>query len=241
MKKALFGLLLLSLLGTARCYNADLAGALGGVPIIGGMVVPQAATPAYLQAIGTPAAVEPPEVDFAIWFADDPPANAAASATWQQMELVAAIGATESGWVEICKKAAEAVGADRAASPLAGALACSTDETVTQMQRFALELLGARAAAGLWMRGDRPIAGIQGRQGELRVSCATLAIARQGPGGNPWAQACSLAMDASYLAGDGPATLDALINAYRLVADEIARLDPEVEQEPAYFRPPPAP
>lgn len=241
MKKALFGLLLLSLLSTARCYNADLAGALGGLPIVGPMVVPQPGTPAYIEAIGTPAAAALPEVDFAVWFAEDPPANRAASATWQEMDLVAQAGATRAGWTELCKKAASAAGADRAASPLPGALACSADATVTQMQQFALELLGARASVGLWMRGDRGIAAIQGRQGQLRITCSTLVIARQGPAENPWTQACALALDLSYLEGDGPATLDALIAAYALVAAEIARLDPEIDQEPGYFGPVAAP
>jgi hypothetical protein len=235
VKKALWGLILLSLLGTARCANADLVAALGGVPFLGGMVAPQPATPAYLQAIGTPAAVSLPEVDFAAWFAEEPPANAAASGTWQQMELVAVTGAGASGWAEVCKKASSAAGGDRGASLLVGALACSSDATVTQMQRFALELLGARAAVGLWMRGDRSIAAIQGRQGQLRISCSAHVIARQGPPDNAWTQACELALDASYLEGDGPATLDALIEAYALVAAEIARLDPEIDAEPGYF------
>lgn len=235
MKKALWGLILLSLLGTARCANADLPAALSGVPFVGGIVSPQPGTPAYLRAIGTPAPVSLPEVAFAAWFADEPPANAATSQTWRDMEMIAVAGASASGWAEVCKKAASAAGSDRTASPLAGALACSSDATVTQMQRFALELLGARATVGLWMRGDRSIAAIQGRQGQLRVSCTAQVIARQGPPDNPWTQACELALDASYLQGDGPATLDALIEAYALVAAEIARLDPEIDAEPGYF------
>lgn len=235
MKKALWGLLLLSLFGTARCANADFATALGGVPFVGPMVVPQPTTPAYLEAIGTPAPATLPDLDFAVWFAADPAPNAAASETWQQMDLVAVAGTTTGSWAEICKKAGTASGADRAAAPLPGALACSTDATVTQMQRFALELLGLRAAVGLWMRGDRPIAAIQARQGQVRLTCSTHVIARQGPGVNPWTQACALALDAAYLAGNGPATLDAVIAAYVAVAGEIARLDPEVDAEPGYF------
>jgi len=235
VNKALWGLLLLSLLGTARCANADFAAAIGGMPFVGPMVVPQPTTPAYLEAIGTPAPAALPEVDFAVWFAEDPAPNAAASETWQQMDLVAVAGATESGWAEVCKKAGAAAGADRAAAPLPGALACSSDATVTQMQRFALELLGLRAAVGLWMRGDRPIAAIQARQGQVRITCSAHVIARQGPGENPWTQACALALDGSYLAGDGPATLDAVIAAYVAAAGEIARLDPEVDAEPGYF------
>ena len=235
MKKARWGRLLLSLFGTARCANADFAAALGGVPFVGPMVVPQPTTPAYLEAIGTPAPAALPDVDFAVWFAEDPAPNAAASATWQQMDVAAVAGATAGGWAELCKKAGTASGADRAAAPLPGALACSSDATVTQMQRFALELLGLRAAVGLWMRGDRSIAAIQARQGHVRISCSTHVIARQGPGENPWTQACELALDASYLAGDGPATLDAAIAAYVAVAGEIARLDPEVDAEPGYF------
>jgi hypothetical protein len=235
VKKALWGLILLSLLGTARCANADFAAALGGLPIVGPMVVPQPTTPAYIEAIGTPAPAALPEVDFAAWFAEDPAPNAAASETWQQMDLVAITGATASGWAEVCKKAGTAAGSDRAASPLPGALACSSDATVTQMQRFALELLGLRAAVGLWMRGDRSIAAIQARQGQIRMTCSTQVVARQGPGENPWTGACAQALDASYLSGDGPATLDAAIAAYAGVAAEIARLDPEVDAEPGYF------
>lgn len=235
MKKALWGLLLLSLLGTARCANADFAAALGGLPIVGPMVVPRPTTPAYIEAIGTSAPAALPDVEFAAWFAEDPAPNAAASETWQQMDLLAVAGATASGWVGVCKKAGTAAGADRSAAPLPGALACSSDATVTQMQRFALELLGLRAAVGLWMRGDRPIAAIQARQGQVRITCSTQVIARQGPGENPWTKACELALDASYLSGDGPATLDAVIAAYAGVAGEIARLDPEVDAEPGYF------
>ncbi|GMV85487.1 MAG: hypothetical protein AMXMBFR80_13420 [Dehalococcoidia bacterium] len=241
MQKALWGLILLSLLGTARCASADLAAALGGVPFVGGIVAPQPGTPAYLRAIGTPAPVSLPEVDFTAWFAEEPPPDAAASETWQHMELIAVAGAGASGWAEVCKEAASAAGSDRAASPLVGALACSSDPTVTRMQRFALELLGARAAVGLWMRGDRSVATIQGRQGQLRLSCSAQVIARQGPPDNPWTRACELALDASYLDGDGPATLDALIEAYTLVAAEIARLDPDIDTEPGYFGAAPAP
>ncbi|MBK9341487.1 MAG: hypothetical protein IPN07_00270 [Dehalococcoidia bacterium] len=42
-------------------------------------------------------------------------------------------------------------------------------------------------------------------------------------------------MDAAYLAGDGPATFDALAGAYLLAASEIARLDPEIDAEPGTF------
>ena len=40
ISKGLWALVLLAFLGTARCYNADLAGAVGGLPIVGAIVQP---------------------------------------------------------------------------------------------------------------------------------------------------------------------------------------------------------
>jgi hypothetical protein len=137
----------------------------------------------------------------------------------------------------VCKKAGEAAGADRSAGPKLGALACSDDPTVTQFQQFAVHLLAAQASLALWMKGDvsASLSAIQGRQSELRVLCETSIVARQGAADTPWSQACTKAVDASYLSGDGPATFTALGDAYGLVAEEIAKLDATIDAQPGYF------
>lgn len=237
VKKALFALILLAFLGTARCYNADLASAFGSVPIVGAMVQPPDAAPAYLKAVGTPAPSALPESDPATWFPAEAPADPYNASLWRDIKLFATISQTQLGWTEACKKVSGAAGEDRAANPKLGALACSSDPTVTQFQQFAVHLLAAQASLALWIKGesDGSLAAIQARQAELRVFCTTSVVARQGPAETPWSQACARAFDASYLSGDGPATFTALGDAYVLVADEIAKLDPKVAQEPGYF------
>lgn len=237
VKKALFALILLSFLGTARCYNADLAAAFGSLPIVGPMVQPPEAAPAYLKTVGTPAPSALPESDPAAWFPAEAPADPYSAPLWRDIKLFATIAQTQLGWTEACKKVAGVAGEDRAANPKLGALACSSDPTVTQFQQFAVHLLAAQASLALWIKGetDGSQAAVQARQAEIRVFCTTSVVARQGPAETPWSQACAKALDASYLQGDGPATFTALGEAYSLVAAEIARIDPKVAQEPGYF------
>lgn len=242
VKKALFAVLLVSFLGTAQCYNADLVTALGGLPVVGPMVQPTQPPPAYIETIGTPAPARLPEVDYAAWFPAETPGDPFVLSTWQQIDRFVPVAGTRTGWPEACKAVSGAAGSDRAASPLLGALACSSDPTVTQMQQFALHVLGAQASVALWIKGEPngSIGAIQARQAELRVFCTAGLIARQGPE-SPWPAACEKALDASYLSGDGPATFAALGEAYRAAATEIAALDPEIDAEPGYFNTPATP
>lgn len=237
IKKALFGLMLLSFIGTARCYNADFATAVGSLPIVGPMVVPTQPVPAYLKAIGTPAVAELPKADYETWFSAEDGADPLDVKVWKQIEAFVPIASSKAGWAEACKAVSGVAGADRAANVNLGALACSGDATVTQMQQFAVKVLGAQAAVALWIKGELngSTGAIQARQAELRVLCETSVIARQGPEATTWPDACEKVMDASYLGGDGPATFKAIGEAYALVATELVRLDPEIDQEPGYF------
>jgi len=236
VKKALFALILVAFLGTARCYHADLGAAFGSAPIVGPMVQPPETAPDYLKAVGTPAPVTLPEADVATWFPAEPPADPYSPATWQGIQAFATVAQTPDGWIAACKKVAETAGTDRTANPKLGALACSADPTVTQFQRFAVQVLGAQASLALWIKGDAgsSLAAVQARQAELRVTCATSVVGRQGPATTPWAEACTKALDASYLSGDPPATFTALAAAYELAANEIAKLDPAIATEPAF-------
>ena len=236
MKKALFALILVAFLGTARCYNADLAAAVGGLPVVGPIVQPPQPVPSYVKSIGTPAAATLPEADYSKWFPSEAPKDPYDATVWKQVSLFVPVASTTAGWTEACKAINAAAGADRAANPRLAALACSSDATVTQVQQFALQILGAQASVALWMKGELngSTSAIAARQAELRVACATGVVARQGAG-SPWPAICAGVQDASYLSGDGPATFAALGAAYLAAATEIARLDPEIDPEPGYF------
>lgn len=236
-KFAILGLACL-MLWSARCYNADLEGALGGLPIVGAMVSPPQTTPSYVQAIGTPAANTLPEADMKTWFAAEP-TDPLAVETWRAIATFASIAGTKAGWAGACKKASESVGADRAADVSLGALACSSDGTVTAIQRFAVALLAMRAEVAFYLRGapGSSLAAIGSRQGELRVLCSVDIVARQGGASSPLGGACAQALEASYLAGDAPATFAALGAAYSAVAAEIATRDSKTSSEPGYFEP----
>lgn len=231
---------LLALFGTVRCYNADFASSLGGLPVVGPMVAPPAVSPAYVSAIGKPAASALPETDFAKWFPAETPADPYAPALWTAIDAYMTVAGTQAGWAEVCKKVNAAAGADRAANPLLGALACSDDGSVTQFQRFSVEVLAMRASVALWLKGapGGAIGAVQGRQGELRLLCGSSLIARQGAAASPWPGACAKALDLAYLTNDGAATFAALGEAYSIAATEIARLDPTIDPEPGYFGPP---
>lgn len=227
----------LMLLGVARCYSANLD--VSGLPPGGGS--PAAVAPAYSASIGTPAAVTLPEIDFAKWFSPEGAEGVRAdpynSTAWSQVDAFFAASRTQAGWTGACKKAAEAAGADRSAKPEIGALACSADPAVTPIQRFAVQVLGARAEVALWIRGvpGHGQGGVSGRQGEIRLMCAIDVIAREGGADSVYAQACAKALDTSYLSGDPAVTFTALGEAYMLVAAEIVARDPGVASEPAYY------
>ena len=229
-----FGILLVALMmvGTVKCYGADLS----GLPFVTSKAAPVPA-PAYVAAIGTPAAIQLPEIDFTKWFTVEATADPYNVTTWQQVDTFVAVAHTQAGWTEACKKAASAAGADRATNAEVGVLACSADPSVTPIQQFAVQILGTRAEVALWIRGvpGHSVGGIAGRQGELRLACAVDVIARQGGADSAYAQACKLALATAYVTGDGKATFDALGEAYKLVATEVAKRDPKIASEPAYF------
>jgi hypothetical protein len=252
-QKLAVGALSVLLLGLAALSMADFS---GGIPFIAPKAAPT--TPAYVEAIGTPAAVELPEVDMSTWFvepapdgddedvAEDEEAPATEAepaidrydpARWQQVASFLEHVRTQAGWAEGCAVATSAAGADRTASPLVGALACSDIASVTLVQQFAAAVLGAQAEVALWMRGVPGYgpAGLEARQGAIRLMCAVDVIAREGGDGSTYAEACALALDASYRTGDGPATFDAFGQAYALAAADIAARDATTDAEPGYY------
>ncbi len=236
MGKSGIFLVALMMLGTVKCYGADLA----SLPFVASKAAPPPA-PAYVAAIGTPAAISLPEIDFKKWFTGettaDAPIDPYSPAQWQEVDAFFAVARTQAGWTEACKKASAAAGADRAANAEVGVLACSADPAVTPIQQFAVQILGTRAEVALWIRGvpGHSIGGISGRQGALRLACAVDVITREGGADSAYAQACKLALATAYAAGDGKATFDALGEAYKLVATEVAKRDPKTASEPAYF------
>lgn len=236
MGKAGLLLVALSLFLSARCYNADMVGALGGLPIVGPMVSPPAATPGYVASMGTPAATSLPDTDPAKWFAPDAAADPYDATKWTAIQAYLANASTQAGWAEVCKKIAGSAGADRSANPQLGALACSADASVTRLQTLAIDILRAQAVTALWIKGapGGSLGAIQGVQGEIRVFCTTDVASRE-EAGSPLVQACAKALDTAYVTGDAKATFTALGDAYTLVATEIATRDPKTAQEPAYF------
>lgn len=233
MAKAGFFALALMLFATARCYNADVEAAVEGVPIVGGILFPPAPVPAYVETIGTPAAANLGEADMAAWFdaaAEDP----YDVARWREIQSFAAHLGTPGGFAEACKKASAAAGADRSANPELGALACSDNGTVTQLQRFAAQLLSMRAEVALWYRGapGASIAAIEGLQAQVQLACGYDVVARQGAD-SVFGSACSTVLGLGEI--DGQRAFAALGDAYRAVAGELARLDPTIDQEPGYF------
>ena len=236
MGKVVFALVLVMFLGTARCYNADFAGAAAGLPIVGAMVQPQATTPAYVKAIGTAAPSKLPAADLSKWF----PANAPDPydpVMWASVRDVLAFSGTQAGFAEVCKLASTAAGANRTAHAEVGAIACSADPSVTGEQPFAIKLLQARAELALWVKGapGSSVQAIGGIQGEIVVLCGGDAIARNGGATSPFGQACAKAADTAYLQGDAKTTFTALGDAFTLIAGDIATKDPKVASQPAFF------
>ena len=224
----------LLLLGSARCYSrTDWENA--KIPFLSGS--PVVSAPASVGSIGKPAEVALPETDFAKWFSIDPKADPYDPTVWIAVDRFFASASTPAGWADACKKAGAAAGADRVAKPELGALGCSDQPNVTLIQRFGVQVLGTRAEVALWVRGvpGHGNAGIQGRQGELRLMCVVDVIAREGGPGSVFAQACAKALDQAYTVGDGNTTFVALADAYKLVAAEVARRDPTIDPEPAVF------
>jgi hypothetical protein len=241
VSKVLFAVVVLALFSTVRCYNADLAQSLAGLPVVGAMLAPPPATPKYVAAIGKPAATKLPETDLKKWFPTDATAEQLDPTTWTAIRDFVSNTGTQGGWAEACKLASTAAGTDRAASPALGALACSADPAVTALQPFATAILGARAEVALWIKGapGASIGAIQGRQGELRILCQPETLGRLGGAAGPFGQACVKALDLAYLSGNGAATFTAMGEAYTLVATELAARDPKTAAAPTFFGDPP--
>lgn len=236
MGKYLTLLLGFVLLSTAKCYGADLETSLGGLPIVGPIISPVTTEPAYLATIGTAAPAAPPDTDLATFFPAET-TDPYDATRWASVRAFLATSGTQAGWTEVCKKAGAAAGADRAASPELGALACSSDGTVTALQQFSVRVLEARASLALYIKGA-PGAGqsaVQGFQGEIRVLCKSGIVSRQGNAESPWGLACAAALDTSYLTGDAPATFTRLGTAYAAAAALLATLDPTIDEAPGYF------
>ncbi len=237
-EKLTVGFLCALLLGVVGLYGMDFS---GGIPFLSPAPVPT--TPAYVETIATPAPVTLPDVDMSTWFVDPVAADDGSAADpyaptiWEQVQAFVDESQTPGGWTEACAVASTAAGSDRTADPNIGALACSDMAAVTETQQFAAMVLGARAEVALWIRGvpGHSLGGVQARQGELRLMCAIDVIAREGGPDSTYAQACGLALDASYASGDAPATFDALGQAYGLAAADIAARDTTTESEPAFY------
>lgn len=225
--------LVLMLFATARCYDADVEAAVERVPVVGAMLFPSPTVPPYLEAIGTPAAPQLGDADMADWFnadAEDP----YDVARWSAIKTFAATMGTSDGFAAACKKASAAAGADRTANPELGALACSDNGTVTHLQRFAAQVLAMQAEVALWYRGapGASEAAIDALQSQIRLACGYDIVGRQ-PAGSVFETACTVVTNGGY--GDGPGAFAALGDTYRAIADELAAMDPTIEDEPAYF------
>lgn len=223
-------LVAMALLGVVYLYGVEL----GSVRIPGLPASAAPETPAYVERIGTPAPVALPEADPAAWFVDDPEADPYDPVRWREVDGALAEATTPAGWAALCAAVTEATGADRTADPLLGALACSGDPALTALQEAATRALSVQAAVALWMRGVPGYGpgAIEARQSALRHLCDVGPIARDGLVS---AEACALALDASWRQGDGPATFDAAREAYRIFAEAIAARDPDTAGEPATY------
>lgn len=232
-------LVALLLAGTASCYDRDVEATLGGLPVVGAIVVPKPAPPAYIATIGTPAANTLPETDVAAWFADEPEADAYDVARWREVTAFVAVMGTPGGFTEACHAVNGAAGSDRAANAKLGALACSSDGSVTQLQQFAAGLLALQGEVALWYRGapGSSIAAVHARQAAVRLSCDVGLAGRQGLD-SAFAGACAAVDPPVSTSSDLPAVFAAIAAAYDAVAAAIAELDPEIDPDPGFFLPP---
>lgn len=233
VKRGAFALLLLAFAGTARCYHTDFAAAVGGVPIVGAIVVPPAQAPAYIEAIGTPAPLEPlAEPGVETWWPEDPEelSTLRDGRNW----LVA--GQNHAGWTALCGSAGDAAGGDRdPASPLVSALGCSDDPSVTRLQQFAILVLRIDPELQRYLGGvpGSSRAEFESTLAQVRVEC-TAGYASRAIGTASVATACALP-DSWATGGDATALLDLARAAYLGLATDIATLDPTVDDAPSFF------
>ena len=200
----------------------------------------QAATgpAASTLAIGTPAAVTLPEADPATWFAA-PTEGASTDPTdpvkWTAVRQFATAAGTPGGWAEACKKAGTTAGTDRNAKPELGALGCSSDATVTSLQRFAIQLLAGQAEVALWLHGvpGSDAGAVAGRLAEIRHACENELPSRQSGPESAYTVACAKGLAETTLPASGNALFTALGEAYALVANDLAARDVTIDAEPA--------
>jgi hypothetical protein len=203
------------------------------IPFFGGG---EPANPALASAaaIGTPAAVALPESDPASWFGGAEETEAGETTPWADIHQFVAAAGTSGGWAEACKAVGTVAGTDRTANSLLGALACSDDPTVTELQQFAVQLLAAQAEVSLWLLGtDGHDAGaVAGRLAQVRHSCANGLPARQAGAESAYTSACEMSLAVTTLPGDASTLATALGDAYALVAADLAERDPSIDPEP---------
>lgn len=183
------------------------------------------------ESLGTPSAVALPESDPSTWFATE----AGAPAPWLDIQLFAAATSTPGGWAEACKAVSAVAGADRAATPALGALACSTDPAVTELQQFAVELLAAQAEVALWLQGipGHDAGVVAARLAEVRQACENGLPSRLAGAESPYLAACTASLTTTPLAASADALQASLGEAYALVAADLAVRDPEIDAEAA--------
>lgn len=234
VKRGAFALLLLSFIGTARCYHTDFAAAVGGVPFVGPIVVPPDPTPAYVAAIGTPAPLEPlAEPGVETWWPED---AAETPSTLRDARAWLVAGQNAAGWAELCAAAGDAAGTERdPASPNLSALGCSDDPSVTRMQQFAILVLRLDPELQRYLGGvpGSSQAEFEATLAQVRVECAA-GYASRVVGTEAVAAACALP-DAWAVEGIAALLLDAVRTAYAGLATEIATLDPTVDDAPSFF------
>jgi hypothetical protein len=231
----------LLLLGVFRLNSVDFEGLADALPI-GGAPGAAAATNANVGDETAPAEEAAPP-DVGLWFAEDAEADPYAEPLWAVVEELLTDAESTAGWTALCALATTATGADRTASPLPGALACSEDASVTELQQLAVAILRTQASTALWLRGapGYSAATISARQGEVRLRCATGSPNRGDESATvTFAAICSQALDSSWKSGDGPATFTAVKAAYAGLATVIAERDATADAVPTFFKPPEA-
>ena len=234
VKRGAFALLLLSFIGTARCYHTDFAAAVGGVPFVGPIVVPPDPTPEYVAAIGTPAPLEPlAEPNVETWWPEDTEETAS---TLRDARAWLVAGQNAAGWTELCAAAGDAAGAERDASaPNVSALGCSDDPSVTRLQQFAILVLRLDPELQRYLGGvpGSSQAEFEATLAQVRVECVA-GYASRVIRTEAVAAACALP-DAWGAGGDAAALLETVRAVYTRLATEVASLDPTVDDAPSFF------
>ncbi len=141
----------LLLFGVFRLQSADLAAFADSLPI---GAAPASATTSTCEGVvadGEQTQDVIPDISF--WFDQDAEADALAAALWTPVEEFLTDAEGAAGWTAICVAATAVTVADRSADPLPGALTCSQDATVTELQQLSVAILRTQASTALWLRG----------------------------------------------------------------------------------------